>query len=105
MEDLSWDPLDPCDVSCQTTSSPFAEHELELTVQRELLAQPGLDFASLVVRRIPGGVCLEGVLETSAEAKDVSSLAQRVSGVAQVLNHLVIRRPARRAAVNSTFPK
>jgi hypothetical protein len=66
MEDLSWDALDPCDVSCQTTSSPFAEHELELTVQRELLAQPGLDFASLVVRRIPGGVCLEGVLETSA---------------------------------------
>jgi hypothetical protein len=105
MEDLSWDALDTCDSPCQTASPLFMEHELELTVQRELLAQPGMDFASLVVRRIPGGVCLEGVLETSAGVEDVVSLAQRVTGVEQVLNHLVIRRPARHAGLNSTFPK
>ena len=97
MEDLSqFDALDVCDSDSGTTSTLFTLHELEHSVQRELLAQPGLDFSSLVVRRIPGGVCLEGVLEASVGADDVTSLAQRVAGVQQVLNHLVIRRPARR---------
>lgn len=92
MEDLSQ--LDAFD-ACETTSTLFTLHELEQSVQRELLSQPGLDFSSLVVRRIPGGVCLEGVLEATDEADDVASLVQRVAGVDQVLNHLVIRRPRR----------
>ena len=73
-------------------------HQVELDVQRELLAQPSLHFASLVVRRINNGVCLQGVLESDADSPDVSSIAQRVSGVRQVLNHLVIaasRLPAK----------
>jgi osmotically-inducible protein OsmY len=65
-------------------------HQVELDVQRELLAQPSLHFSSLVVRRINDGVCLQGVLETDAESTDVCSIAQRVSGVRQVLNHLVV---------------
>ncbi|HUG93540.1 MAG TPA: BON domain-containing protein [Planctomycetaceae bacterium] len=96
MEELSQlDTLDACDSASDTASTLFTLHELEHTVQRELLAQPDLDFSSLVVRRIPGGVCLEGVLETCVGASDVTSLARRVAGVQQVLNHLVIRRPAR----------
>jgi osmotically-inducible protein OsmY len=65
-------------------------HQVELDVQRELLAQPSLRFSSLVVRRISNGVCLQGVLETDADSADVCSIAQRVSGVQQVLNHLVV---------------
>ncbi len=65
-------------------------HQIELDVQRELLAQPSLRFSSLVVRRINGGVCLQGVVEADAECSDVCSIAQRVSGVQQVLNHLVV---------------
>jgi hypothetical protein len=96
MEDLSQlDVLDACDSVSDNASTLFTLHELEQAIQRELLSQPTLDFSSLVVRRIPGGVCLEGVLETVDAADDVTSLVQRVAGVEQVLNHLVIRRPVR----------
>jgi hypothetical protein len=53
-----------------------------------------LQIASLVIRRIPNGVCLEGVLESDA-AQDVCTLARSIAGVDEVLNHLVIRRPLR----------
>ena len=65
-------------------------HQIELEVQRELLSQPSLHFASLVVRRINNGVCLQGVLQADADSADVCRIAQRVSGVRQVLNHLVV---------------
>jgi hypothetical protein len=70
-------------------------HQVERDVRRELLAQPELRFSSLVVRRVGCGVfCLEGVLETTAQPPDVCSLARRVAGVNQVLNHLVVRCPS-----------
>lgn len=68
-----------------------APHRLEQAVQRHLLSHPELRFSSLVIRRIPNGVCLEGVLETSANL-DVCNLARSVAGVNQVLNHLVVRQ-------------
>jgi osmotically-inducible protein OsmY len=68
----------------------LSPHQVELDVQRELLSQPRLHFSSLVVRRINNGVCLQGVLETDADSPDVCSIAQRVSGVSHVLNHLVV---------------
>ena len=68
-------------------------HRIEQEVQRKLLSDPGLNFSSLVVRRIPEGVCLEGVLETAENCSSVSQLIRSVQGVNRVLNHLVIRRP------------
>ncbi|HTI50591.1 MAG TPA: BON domain-containing protein [Planctomycetaceae bacterium] len=65
-------------------------HQIEQEVQRELRAHPTWHFASLVVRRIDDGVCLQGVLEADDELADVSRIAQRVDGVRQVLNRLVI---------------
>lgn len=65
-------------------------HLVELDVQRALLAHPRLRFSSLVVRRIDNGVCLQGVLETDEDTPDVCSIAQRVAGVTQVLNRLVL---------------
>ncbi len=65
-----------------------APHQIELDVQRALLAHPGLRFASLVVRRIDNGVCLQGVVD--ADSPDVCHIAQRISGVRQVLNHLLV---------------
>ena len=68
-------------------------HQIEEDVQRELLAEPKLRFSSLVVRRVPDGVCLEGVLEAD-DAESATScacgLARRVAGVREVLNHLVV---------------
>jgi hypothetical protein len=68
-----------------------APHGLEQAVHRRLRSHPGLQFASLVIRRIPNGVCLEGVLETDAD-QDVCHLARSVAGVDEVLNHLVVRQ-------------
>jgi hypothetical protein len=68
-----------------------APHRLEQAVQRHLLSQPQLQFSSLVIRRIPNGVCLEGVLENNANL-DVCGLARSVAGVNEVLNHLVVRQ-------------
>lgn len=65
-------------------------HQVEHAVRRELLAEPHLRFASLVVRRINDGVCLQGVLEADEDSPDVSTIAQRVDGVHQVLNRLVV---------------
>ena len=65
-------------------------HQVEQEVRRALLSQPNLHFSSLVVRRITGGVCLQGILQMDAESPDVCSVAQRVSGVNCVLNHLLI---------------
>ncbi len=68
-------------------------HRIELEVQRKLLSDPRLHFSSLVVHRIPEGVCLEGVLETAENGPNVAQLVRTVEGVNQVLNHLVIRQP------------
>ncbi len=67
-----------------------APHRLEQAVQRHLLSHPELRFSTLVIRRIPNGVCLEGVLEHSSNL-DVCGLARSVAGVNEVLNHLVVR--------------
>jgi hypothetical protein len=66
-------------------------HRLEQAVQRQLLSHPKLRFSTLVIRRIPNGVCLQGVLESSVDL-DVCSLVRSVAGVNEVLNHLVVRQ-------------
>ena len=47
----------------------FHRHQLEQEVRNRLMAEPSLNFTSLVVRRVRSGLCLEGVLEADdAEA-------------------------------------
>ena len=71
---------------------PDSPHALEALVHRELLADRRMDFSSLVIRRIPNGVCLQGVVEIDKSETDVSSSAMRVRGVANVQNRLVVRQ-------------
>lgn len=68
-------------------------HQIEAEVRRVLLSQPELHFKVLVVRRVPNGVCLEGVLDADAGAPDVGQLAEQVPGVERVINRLLVRRP------------
>jgi hypothetical protein len=75
-----------------------APHGLEQAVHRRLCSQPGLSISSLVIRRIPNGVCLEGVLESDAD-QDVCHLARSIAGVDEVLNHLVIRHRGQSAVM------
>ncbi len=71
----------------------FHRHQLEQDVRSRLMAEPTLNFTSLVVRRVHDGLCLEGVLETNDNAPDVARIVRRICGVSQVLDHLVVHRP------------
>ena len=83
------DPV-PADSGIFRDIEPQRPHSLERQVLRRLLGHPELTFSSLVVRRTPEGICLEGML-TSTEGPDVCSLARQVAGVDQVLNHLLVQ--------------
>lgn len=72
-------------------------HQLERAVLHELLSQTEVVFSSLVVRRTPAGVCLQGVMECESTGIDVCSIVRRISGVDQVLSQLVMHSPAKLA--------
>ena len=76
------------------TTSPLStsRHGLEFDVQHQLRTTPGLEFESLVVRRVPEGVCLEGVLKSGADGCELADLARKVTGVTRVLDR-VVRMP------------
>lgn len=87
------DPV-PADSAVAVVSPDYCTtppHFVESEVRRTLLAEPEFNFGSLVVRRVPNGVCLEGVLETDTNAPDVCGLARQVLGVERVINHLLVR--------------
>ena len=86
---IAFDDPVPADSGIFRDVGPSRPHSIERQVQRKLLANPRLRFSSLVVRRTPDGICLEGVLEAN-NGCDVCSLAQQVEGVDQVLNHLLL---------------
>ena len=70
----------------------FHRHQLEQEVRNRLMAEPSLNFTSLVVRRVRSGLCLEGVLETDDSVAEVSRLVRQICGVSQVLDRLVVHR-------------
>ena len=70
----------------------FHRHQLEQEVRNRLMAEPSLNFTSLVVRRVRSGLCLEGVLETNESEANVSRLVRQICGVSQVLDRLVVHR-------------
>jgi osmotically-inducible protein OsmY len=74
------------------TRAPQADssNQLATDVRRALLTEDGLDIASLVVRRIPNGVCLEGVIHVHGDDVDVCRAIRKLDGVGEILNHLVV---------------
>lgn len=77
-------------VRSTTRSEICSPHGFEQQVRFELESEHR--FSSLVVRRIPGGVCLQGVIDVDDSLPDVDSLARRIAGVERVLNQLVMVR-------------
>lgn len=73
------------------SNTPPEGHSFEARIRHDLMALPELEFSSLVVHRIPGGVCLEGVVSTASDDVDVCQVVREVAGVNAVLNHLVMR--------------
>ena len=74
------------------TRAPQADssHQLATDVRKALMTEDGLDIASLVVRRIPNGVCLEGVIHVHGDDVDVCRAIRKLDGVGEILNHLVV---------------
>jgi len=72
-----------------------AHHQVEHDVCRHLRSEPSLKFSSLVVRRVPNGLCLQGVLEAEEGSPDVSSLVRKVANVEKVINQLVMMPTSR----------
>lgn len=68
-------------------------HPVEYEVLRRLREHPRLKISSLVIRRIPSGVCLQGVLEADPEHLDLHRLLRDIEGIEQVVNHLVPCQP------------
>ena len=67
-------------------------HQLEADVHRALLDCGDAKFSELVVRQMPGGVCLQGTMElTGASTPDLHGLVQRAAPVTRIINQLLIR--------------
>ena len=72
------------------SSTPRSTHQLEADVRRALTLAEGLDIGSLVVHRLPDGICLEGVIRVSSDDFDVCRAVREIEGVGEVVNRLVI---------------
>lgn len=65
-------------------------HQLEAEIRRALCAENGVDIGGLAVRRLPNGICLEGVIRVSSDDFDVCSAVREIEGVGEIVNHLVV---------------
>lgn len=63
-------------------------HRLETQIQRWLLMHSQLKFVSLVVRGIPGGICIEGVLEGHDSLSELERILKQLPGVDRVINNV-----------------
>lgn|GEM_PF-661940 len=78
------------EVQVESMVMVLEQHGMERAIQQRLLSSPDVEFTSLVVRRVPGGVCLQGVMQVSGDLPDVTRLAMEVAGVQRVINRLVV---------------
>lgn len=67
-------------------------HALECEIKHALAVDSDVCLNSLVVRRTKNGVCLEGVLEFDDECPDLCKRIQALTGVEEVINHLIMKR-------------
>jgi hypothetical protein len=70
------------------------QHLVEYEVMRRLQAHPRIKIASLVVRRITSGICLQGVVEPDSDRFDLGQLLGDIDGIETVVDHLVPCQPA-----------
>jgi hypothetical protein len=69
-------------------------HLIEQDVRRELMSHDDWQFHSLVVHRMPDGVCLQGVLECDdlSTIDDIVKVTQQIPGVSKVINQIVSQK-------------
>ncbi|WP_298861095.1 hypothetical protein [uncultured Gimesia sp.] len=83
----------PAKTAARISSLQFgAPHSLECEIQHALVIDSDVNVKSLVVHRTKNGVCLEGVLEFEGECPDICKRIQALTGVEEVINHLLVKR-------------
>lgn len=65
-------------------------HEVEFEVHRRLQQHPHITVHSLVVRRLPAGVCLEGRIEVGQAGLNLRELLRDIPGLVECVDHLVV---------------
>lgn len=84
----------PVTGECASPVLKDSDHQLERRIQRVLQELPGITFDSLVIRRLPSGVCLQGYATIEDHNLDLGCVAREIVGVGEVLDRIVaIRRP------------
>lgn len=79
----------PTRITSLQSSDP---HSLECEIQHALAIDSDVCLNSLVVHRTKNGVCLEGVLEFDGECPDICKRIQALTGVEEVINHLMMKK-------------
>lgn len=65
-------------------------HDVESEVRRKILAMDGLTVRSLVVRRIPDGVCIQGVVCSAGSQTSLRKVIAALPGIRQILDRTTI---------------
>ncbi|QDU09194.1 hypothetical protein [Gimesia aquarii] len=85
--------MPPKTVADRTSALQLSDpHSLECEIQHALALDSDVCLNSLVVRRTKNGVCLEGVLEFDDECPDICKRVQALTGVEEVINHLLVKK-------------
>jgi hypothetical protein len=88
-------PPPPTTESSWLSDSHFSlAHLIEQDVRRKLLAHDEWEFQSLVVHRMPEGVCLQGVLacDDPKTIDDIVKVTEKIPGITKVINQIVSQK-------------
>lgn len=90
-----------CSTATAVSDPLLSHHGIEQLIWRELQDAPGVRFFNLTVRRVPAGVCIQGVMQAEFEEIefDVCDFVRQVAPVDNVVNQLLIRDPKRPSRV------
>ena len=67
------------------------DHRITVAIQRELKAEPVYKFNDIDVKTFNGTVQLSGFVNTDEQKRKAIEIAQRVPGVAQVVNSIALK--------------
>lgn len=71
-------------------SVAISDTEITAKVKAAIFAETGLETLQISVDTVEGTVTLSGSVDSSEHSDTAEALAENVSGVSQVINHLVI---------------
>ena len=91
---MTLNPTPDLDLSSSSVSHFSLAHQMEENICRELRAKEDWTFHSLVVHRMHGGICLQGVVECddSEVIEQINAIARRIAKVDSVMSQIVVQK-------------